>query len=285
MLLLAAVGIAGCRQSESDAPPVATPSLTANRQKAPLGSPVDITYKFVVAPQAPPMSEDLRVMVHFLDGDEEQLWTDDHDPPIPTSKWQPGQTIEYSRTVFIPIFPYVGPVVVHMGLYSEKTGQRAPLSGETHGQRSYKVATLELVPRPEDAFIIYKDGWHNAEVARENATVEWQWTRREGTLSFRNPRRDAIFYLHADSRPDLVPKPLTVVLRIGETVIDQFTVTGRDEIVRKVPISAAQFGEGESVDLEIQVDQTFTPSLIPGAKSGDNRELGLRVFHAYVEPK
>jgi hypothetical protein len=285
LLIVQLAGGAGCRRAEEETPPLATPSFSASRQRVPLGSPVDITYRFVVANNAPLPQEDLKVMVHFLDGDEEQLWTDDHDPPVPTSKWKAGQTIEYSRTVFIPIFPYVGPTSVHMGLYSTRDGRRFVLAGDTPGQRSYPVGALELVPRPEDAFIIYKDGWHNAEVARDNAAVEWQWTKRDATLSFRNPRRDATFYLHLDGRPDLTGEPVTVTLRTGDAVLDTFTVQDREEIVRKVPITAAQFGDGESVDLTLDVSKTFVPSLVPAAASNDSRELGVRVFHAYIEPK
>jgi len=141
------------------------------------------------------------------------------------------------------------------------------------------------VPRPEDAFIIYKDGWYNAEVSRDNAAVEWQWTKREATLSFRNPRRDATFYLHLDGRPDLVSGPLEVVLKVGDHVVDQFRLETREEVVRKTAISAGQFGEGDSVDLRIEVSQTFVPAAVASAGSTDSRELGVRVFHAYIEPK
>jgi hypothetical protein len=285
LFLVPAIASTACRKPEEEGPPVAMPSFTASKSRVPLGSPVDISYKFVVEKDAPRISEDLKVMVHFLDNDEEQLWTDDHDPAVPTSKWEPGQTVEYSRTVFVPIFPYVGTVAVHMGLYSVKSGQRFTLKGETPGQRSYRVGALELVPRPEDAFIIYKDGWHNAEVSRENPAVEWQWTKRNATLSFRNPKRDATLYLDVDGRPDLLTEPTHVVLKIGDAVIDEFTLASRDEVVRKIPITADQFGTGESVEVRIDVSQTFTPALVPAAQSNDARELGIRVFHAYIEPK
>ena len=39
------------------------------------------------------------------------------------------------------------------------------------------------------------------------------------------------------------------------------------------------------VELRIAVDKTFVPALIPTANSKDPRELGIRVFHAFVEPK
>ena len=43
-----------------------------------------------------------------VDADDELMWTDDHRPPTPTRQWKPGETIDYSRTMFIPKFPYTG---------------------------------------------------------------------------------------------------------------------------------------------------------------------------------
>jgi hypothetical protein len=225
-------------------------------------------------------------MVHFLDADEELMWTDDHDPPTPTSKWQPGQTIEYTRTVFIQLYPYNGLATVQMGLYSRQDGRRLPLAGENTGQRGYKVGTIDLLPRSENIFLVFKDGWQPEEVAADNAAVTWQWTKREATLSFRNPKRDALFYLHLDGRPDLfTPAAQRVVVAAGDQVIDDFSLTTRDEVIRKVPVSAAQFGAGETVDLTIKVDPSFVPALVPAANSKDPRELGVRVFHVFVEPR
>ena len=43
-------GLAGCRRKEPAAPPVATPSVTLSHARVPLGAPVEITYRFAVAP-------------------------------------------------------------------------------------------------------------------------------------------------------------------------------------------------------------------------------------------
>lgn len=284
VLIGAAVGT-GCSRAADDAPPVATPSFAAGSARVALGAPVDVTYRFVMAGDAATLPTGVRVMVHFLDADEEMLFTDDHDPPTPADQWKPGQTIEYTRTVFMPILPYVGPVVVQMGLYSPATGQRFPLAGETTGQRAYKVGTLELVPRPEGAFVIFRDGWNNAEFAPDNPVIEWQWTKGMATLSFRNPRRDATFYLHLDGRPDLAGGRQNVSVRIGDAVVDTVTLEDQKEVLRKVPIQAAQFGQGESVEMTIEVAPTFVPAQVPTANSTDKRELGVRVFHAFVETK
>ncbi len=90
-------GAAACRRKSRSRRRVATPSFSANQTRVPLGSPVEVTYKFVVAKDAPKITEDFRVFVHFLDADNERLWTDDHDLPVPTTQWKPGQTIEYTQ--------------------------------------------------------------------------------------------------------------------------------------------------------------------------------------------
>ena len=37
------------------------------------------------------------------------------------------------------------------------------------------------------------------------------------------------------------------------------------------------------VEMRFVVDKTFVPALDPAMKSGDTRELGARVFHAFVQ--
>ena len=274
----------GCGKKADTEPPVATPGFSVNKTRAALGSPVVITYRFQVAPTAPAINGNYRVMVHVLDNEDVLMWTDDHDPSIPTSQWKPGQTIEYTRELFVPIYPYTGTASVRMGLYADD-GRRLPLAGENDGQRGYTVGTIDLLPQSENVFLVYKDGWNPEEVAQNNPAVTWQWTKKAATISFKNPRRDATFYLHADARPDLVGSPVQVTLRIGETVVETVTFDSAAEVLRKIPLANAQFGSGDNVDLVLDVTPSFVPAKTPAANSSDPRELGLRVFHAFVEPK
>src|SRR5262245_56743715 len=87
---------AGCGRKEDTAPAIGEVQVALSRSKVALGSPVEVSYKFVMAPNAPSLGT-RRVFVHFLDADDEMMWTDDHDPPTPTSDWKPGQTIELGR--------------------------------------------------------------------------------------------------------------------------------------------------------------------------------------------
>jgi hypothetical protein len=277
--------VAACGGGEDDAPPVATPSLTLSRPDAAIGSPMEMTWRFAVAPGAPAFAEDYWVFVHFVDANGELMWTDDHQPPTPTRQWKPGSTIEYTRTMFVPKFPYVGETRIEAGLYSRDSGDRLPLAGQTDGQRAYQLATFTMRLQSDNIFVVFRDGWHETEVGEEGSGTEWQWSKKDATLSFRNPKRDTLFYLEADQPVMAFPDPQQVEIRLGTEVVDRFPLPSGQRELRRVPISAAQLGAGDMVELTVTVDRTFVPATMPALRSTDPRELGVRVFRAFVQPK
>ena len=272
-----------CSRKAANEPAVATPSLTLNRDKVPIGSPVKLTYKFVVSSDPKAVSAlnsaNHWVFVHVLDPTGEQLWTEDHLPPTPTSAWKPGQTIEYTRTVFVPNYPYIGEAAVRLGIYNQQTGNRLTLNAQEVSRKEYLVTKFQLQPQSENVFLIYKDGWHPTEVASDNAASEWQWTKKTATISFKNPKRDSTFYLEYDARTDLFNPPQQVTIRIGDQTVATFAADSRDRKLVTFPLTAAQLGQGDMTELVLEVDKTFGPG------GGDERQLGIRVFHAFVEPK
>jgi hypothetical protein len=277
-LVVVAASLSGCRKSDPDMPPVATPNVTFSRDRVALGSPVRVTYRFQVAANAK-FDGDYWVFVHVLNPQGEQLWNDDHLPPTPTSSWKPGQTIQYTRTVFVPNYPYIGPAVVRIGLYDPGSGRRLVLNADEASRREYVVSRFQVLPSSENIFLIYKDGWHPAEVDTKNPTTEWQWTKKSATLSFRNPRKDVTLYFQYDARTDLFNPPQQVTLKMNGHTIAQFAAEARTAALKTFPITAAQLGAAEMIDLIVDVDRTFSPG------AGDPRELGIRVFHVYLEPK
>lgn len=283
LLLALALAFAGCARESEVEPAVATPGLSVSPPRAPLGSPLEVTYRFTVASNAPVFKQNYRALVHFLDADEELMWTDDHEPAVPTTQWKPGQKVEYIRTTFVPVYPYIGEATIVMGLYSPRDQSRLLLAGEDRGQRSYKVATLQLLPQSENVFLIYKNGWHPSEIAHDNPAIEWQWTKKEAVITFRNPRRSSLFYVHLDGRPDVFPEPQHVTFKIGDQIVDSVTIASREEIIRKIPLSTEQLGSSDIIEILIQVDKTFVPATL-SSSSRDPRELGVRVFHAYLKP-
>jgi hypothetical protein len=272
------VTAAACSGKKDSEPAVATPSMTLNRERVPIGSPLKITYKFDVAQNAQ-IGGDYTVFVHVLEPDGEQLWGDDHQPPVPTSAWKPGQKIEYTRTVFVPNYPYIGPAVVRLGLYDVATGKRLTLSGQEVSRKEYLVTKFELQPQSENIFLIYKEGWHPAEVSSDDPNTEWNWTKKSATVSFRNPRKDCTIYLEYAARTDRFSPPQQVTLRIGDQVIGTFAADSKDRKLVTFPVTAAQLGSADVAELIIDVDRTFTPG------GGDTRDLGIQVFHTFLEAK
>lgn len=275
--------VAGCGSKEDTAPAVGQVQVSLSRSKVALGSPVEVSYKFVIAPDAPSLGA-RRVFVHFLDADEEMMWTDDHDPPTPTAEWKPGQTIEYSRTMFVPSYPYVGAAKIIAGLYTAGSNERLKLSNADRGDRSYNVVDFELLPQTENIFLIFKEGWHPSEVVAEGASrTEWQWTKKEASIAFRNPKRDVTLFLQVDNPAATTNSAQQVMVQLGDQTLATVPLSPKEAPVRKYPISAAQLGGGDMAEIRLVADKTFVPALEPGAKSTDPRELGVRVFHAFVQ--
>ena len=272
-----------CGGGDDNAPAVGSLRVSLSRPRVALGSPVEITYAFTLAPDAPAI-ENRKVFVHFLDANDEMMWTDDHDPPTPTAEWKPGQTVEYTRTMFVGRYPYVGAAKMVAGLYSPETNERLKLSGDDRGDRSYKVADFELLPQTENIFLIFKDGWHQTEVVAEGAQrTEWQWTKKEATVAFKNPRRDVTLYLQADNPATGPNAAQQMEVRLGDQVLGVTPLSAGPALVKTIPIGADQFGAADMVELRFVVDKTFVPALEPGGSTGDTRELGARVFHAFVQ--
>ncbi len=283
VLAALAVTLAGCGEAEDTAPPVGAIQVSLSRPKVALGSPVEVTYKFTVAANAPSLGQ-RRVFSHFLDADEELMWTDDHDPPTPTADWKPGQTIEYTRSMFIPSYPYVGAAKIVAGVYSPGDNERLKLSNEDRGDRSYKVVDFELLPQTENIFVIFKDGWHPAEVVAEGAgRTEWQWTKKEATIAFRNPKRDVVLVLQLDNPASGPNAAQQVAVQIGDQVITTIPLSSAPAQVLKHPVTAAQLGTSDMVEIKFTADKTFVPALEASMKSGDPRELGARFFHVFVQ--
>jgi hypothetical protein len=283
LLPLVSVLAAGCGSSEPTEPAVATPSVRPSRERVAAGSPIEITYRFDVARDAR-INGDYRVMLHVVDSDGEMMWGDDHDPPVPTSQWKPGEAVEYTRTVFIPVFPYLGEATLHVGLYSPTAQTRLVLQGEHVGQRAYRVGRLELLPQTENLFTVFKDGWHPAEVAGDNALVEWQWTKSLATLAFKHPKRDATFYFDVDSPGGEYIGAQQIQISLNGQVLDTFSLEPRQRVLKRFPLTAAQIGPNEIAEIQIAVDKTFVPAQVQ-AGSKDSRLLGVRVFHAFIEAK
>ena len=284
-LSLAAVTVcliwSGCQNDPAGESRPITPSFESNKARAPIGSPIEVTYRFEIDTSSEEVPKDYHVFVHFLDSHNTLLFTDDHEPPVPTSAWTAGTTVEYQHTVFIPLYPYLGTATIKVGLWDPETGERLGMDGVDGGHLEYTVGQIQLLDQKENIFLVYKEGWHQLETMPENPNIEWQWTKQVAVCSFRNPKKDSVLYLEADTNVEAFETPLEVALFIGEQELVRFTVDNRDIFLKKIPIPATVLGEDDWIDLRIVNSEGFVPS--QNNIGTDERELGLRVFHLYVD--
>jgi hypothetical protein len=284
------VAVTGCAKQDT-APPVATVtfSATANKTRLTPGSPVEFTYQFDVAPGAQ-LEADYLVFTQVVDSHGHNTsWNDDHFPPVRTSQWKPGQTIKYTRTSFVPVVPNIGEVLVEVGLYKDQ--QRLPLTTvpppeKAPRTRAFRVGKLQLAPASEntDPRIVRGSGWHQADYEG----VAWTWTDKSAMFGLEfNPHKDVTLYVQYDAEPQWFgDAPQHVTVSLGNEVLAQFAADTKDRTVRKIPITAAQFGSGDTPpQFRLEVDRTFVPAKLPDGTSKDTREFGLRVFHCYIEAR
>jgi hypothetical protein len=178
-----------------------------------------------------------------------------------------------------------GDATIEVGLYRD--GDRLPLQGAAAGSgtRAYRVGTLQIAPASDSIFLIYKNGWYPDEFAPNEPSFTWRWTQKSAALAFRNPRADATLFLQYTARPDLFAgAPQQVTIQAGDTAVATFAADSADTTLRRVAIPAADLGTADMAEIRIDVDRTFTPSLIPGAGK-DDRTLGIRVYHAFVQSR
>jgi hypothetical protein len=287
--MAAVLGLAGIvllpacsRRKSAEINPI-VPSFKVNRSRAPLGSAIEVTCTWTVEAGASKIPPGYRALLHFLDSHKVVLFTDDHAPIPAPETWEPGKTYSYTRTVFIPIYPYVGEVDVAMGLYpSVGRGERIALKGEDLGLRAYKVARMEFLPQTENIFPVYKEGWHNPEAHPENPSVERTWTKKEALMSFKNPKRDVIVYLQADTCVKCFKATPVLTVSVNNKVGLTMPIEDPNIFLKKIKVKAGDLGTEEWVDLRLSMNDSFVPKELTPPLNNDDRELGLLVYHLYV---
>jgi hypothetical protein len=271
--------IPACGKKPVEINPI-TPSFSVNRQRAPLGSAVEVTYTWVLDQNAKKVG-DYRALVHFLDPHKTVLFTDDHVPTPPPSSWEAGKTYTYKRTVFIPVYPYVGPVRVAMGLYATGgKGGRIALKGEDLGLGAYKVATMDLLPKQDNLVLVYKEGWYNPETRPDNPQVEMTWSKRDAVVSFKNPKKDVVLYLEGDTCFKCFPTAPVLTVSVGGKTGLSVPIESAELFLKKIRFKAQDLGNDDFVDVHFTMNQSFIPKNL--GMNDDVRDLALTVYHIFV---
>jgi len=283
-LIVLALLVSSCGGTRDDAAPVAAVTVAVSPAQAAPGAPVEVRYTLEALPGATLPSGTYVLFVHAVDVNGKILWNDDHEPPQAANTWKPGTPVQYTRTMFVPRTTPAGPLQIVVGLYAPSTGARVELRGETTEPRAYRVATLEIGPDPSGAFVAYTEGWNNPE-SSETLGREWRWSKGIGHLGFRNPMKAADLWLELDQPVAALASPQQVEIKLGGAVLDSFTLDNQMPVIRRIAISQEAMGSSDTVDIEVAPSQSFIPATIPALKNSDRRELGVRVFNAYLAVK
>jgi hypothetical protein len=134
---------------------------------AAVGSPIDVTYKFDVAPDAPAVHRGLhgvRAQCSTRIGPRCGATIINRDADYAVES---GIHSRVHANDVRPEAPVCGTGADRGRLYSVKSQQRAPLGGENTGDRSIRVATFNMQLPANALFIVFRDGWHDAEVSGE----------------------------------------------------------------------------------------------------------------------
>lgn len=257
------------------------PSFSANRSKVPLGSAIETTLTWTLEPAAKKPTQDYRAFVHLLDSHNVVLFADSYVPSAPATSWEPGKAYSDHRTMFVPVYPYVGDVKVVMGLEPiSGRGGRMALKGEDVGLHAYKVGQLELQPQTENIFLVYKEGWHSPEASAANPSLERTWTKKDALVSFKNPKKDVVIYLEADTNFKAFKQPPVLTLGVAGKAGIKIPIENSEIFLKKIHVKGEHLGSEEWTDLRLSLNESFLPKAL--GINQDERELGMMVYHLFV---
>jgi hypothetical protein len=277
-----AVVLPSCGRSKAEVYDI-VPSVKFSRAKVPLGSAVEVTSIWTVEPTAKKIPNGYNAFIHFLDAHKVLLVADSHQPVPAPETWEAGKSYSYTRTVFIPVYPYVGDVEVRTGMFPvQGKKERLGLKGDDAGLNEYRVGKLEFQPQTENIFLVYKDGWHNPEAQPQNASVERTWTKKDALVSFKNPKKDVILYLEADTCFKCFPEQPVLTVSVNNKAGFIVPIESAEVFLKKIHFKAEDLGADDWVDLRLSMNQAFVPKLLTPPLNNDDRELGLLVYHLFV---
>ncbi len=249
---------------------------------------VKMDYQFTTTDAFSKLDPDYKVFVHFWRVRTRQmLLQDDHDLAKPTSQWQKGERLAYSRTLFIPPFlnefdnDFEGfdEVKVTVGLYNPKATSKE--EGIILYEQNVKIEPASA-QAPE---IAYDEGWNDLETdpqSNDPFSKNWRWTTARALCVIENPKKDFTLMIRGGVNKGFSPDQ-KVRLMINDTLLEEF-VPAEGKFAREYTLTPAQMGEKDLFNLAIETDKTFVPAKLDPA-SKDSRELGVQVYFLYFREK
>ncbi|MCI0470211.1 MAG: hypothetical protein L0Y73_00970 [Candidatus Aminicenantes bacterium] len=243
---------------------------------------VKMNYEFTLTNDFQGFDKENMVFVHFWrKKHEEMLMGDDHLPEQKLTGWKKGDTIKYSRIIFIPKFldeyeiDFEGDEEIELtaGVYVPEIAR----SKKVLFKKVLKIQAASL-NAPE---VVYDEGWWQVETDLKIKMPEertWRWTTKKAVCVIANPKKESLLIL--TGRVDKTQlKDQKVIFKLNEQLLEEF-IPEEDGFEKRYVITPGMMGNAEEFTLAIETDKAFIPAaVIPGSK--DTRELGIRIYKLY----
>ena len=106
---------------------------------------------------------------------------------------------------------------------------------------------MELLPQTENIFLVYKEGWHNPEVLAREPEGRAHLDQEGGaSLSFKNPKKDVIVYLEADTNVKCFAQPPVLTVAVGSKVGLVIPIENSEVFLKKIRVKAEDLGDRTS---------------------------------------
>jgi hypothetical protein len=243
-------------------------------------------YEFKTAADFKKLGADYAVFVHLWRvNSKEMLLQDDHQPLKNTSTWTAGESIRYSRVVFIPQFlnefdvDFEGyeELKLTVGLYNPKAQAKPIILFE-------KKITIQpaSINAPE---IVYDEGWNEIETdvnAKDSFAKSWRWTTAKAVCIIENPKKECTLIVKGGVNKTVF-QDQKLAFKVNGALLDEF-IPENSGFSREYTVTPQMMGDADEFSLRFECDKVFSPDKVfPNSK--DNRELGMQVFFIYFREK
>jgi hypothetical protein len=242
-----------------------------------------MNYEFDVKDEFTGLDDDCRIFVHFWRlKTKEMLLQDDHAPGKPFSQWKTGDSVKYSRVIFIPEFldefdiDFEGyeEIRLTVGLYKPTEEKEAKF---ILYQKVLNVESASL-NAPE---LVYDEGWNQPEhdpKIKNPKEQSWRWTKKTAVCIVQNPRKESLLIIRGGVDKAKIADQ-KVIFKINDLVLEEF-VPETAKFAKEYVIAPEKMGSEDEFKLIIETDKTFIPSELD-ANVNDDRELGVQIFFLY----
>ena len=249
---------------------------------------VNMDYTFKTGADFKKLAADFRIFVHFWRTDsKEMLIQDDHPPIKKTSAWVPGETVTYSRTLFIPQFlnefdiDFEGyeEVKVTVGLYNPDPQAKEKSIILYEKKMNIQPASINA---PE---IVYNEGWYELETdikSTDSYEKSWRWTSQKAVCIIENPKKASTLIIKGGVNKAVI-QDQKITLKINDIPLEEF-MPETAKFSKEYVITPEMMGNKDEFSLKLETDKTFVPNKLDSSNK-DNRELGIQVFFLYFREK